>query len=120
MKKIFIFVILIIFVVSQPSEARREEMRQKRREHDRKIAECILKSDAASPELKKLVEENKDGDLMRALHPRDHKLERSDREVFRNCRKEMFDKLREEHRRERDRDRERDRERMRHENADGL
>ena len=120
MKKILIFVILIIFVVSQPSEARREEMRQKRREHDRKIAECILKSVAASPELKKLVEENKDGDLMRALHPRDHKLERSDREVFRNCRKEMFDKLREEHRRERDRDRERDRERMRHENADGL
>ena len=69
MKNILIFVILIIFVVSQPSEARREEMRQKRREHDRKIAECILKSDAASPELKKLVEENKDGDLMRALHP---------------------------------------------------
>ena len=53
MKKILIFVILIIFVVSRPSEARRGEMRQRRREYDRKIAEYILKSDAASPELKK-------------------------------------------------------------------
>ena len=69
MKKILIFVILIIFVASRPSEARRGEMRQRRREHDRKIAECILKSEDDSYELKKLVKENKDGNLMRALHP---------------------------------------------------
>ena len=118
MKYILIFLVLIIFVTSQPSEARREEIRQRRREHDKKIADCILKSDAASPELKKIVEENKDnGDLMKALHPRDHRLEKNDREVFRNCRKQIFDELREQHKRERE---ERDKERMKHEKADGL
>ena len=69
MKKIIIFVALVMLVVAQPSEERREEIRKRRREHDKVIAECILKSEAASPELKKLVEENKDGNLMRALHP---------------------------------------------------
>ena len=100
MKKIIIFVALVMFVVAQPSEERREEIRQRRREHDKVIAECILKSEAASPELKKIVEENQDGNLMKALHPRDHKLEKSDREVFRNCRKEMIEKMKEGHRRE--------------------
>ena len=114
MKQILIFFVLIIFVASQPSEARREEIRQRRREHDKKISECILNSDAASPELKKIVEENKDnGNLMKALHPRDRKLEKNDREVFRNCRKQIFEELREKHMRERE---ERDREKMKNHN----
>lgn len=98
MKKFLIILALLVFSVCQVSEERREEMRKKRKEHDRKIAECILKSEQASPELKKIIEENKDDDLRKALHPRDHHFERSDRDVIRNCRKEMFDKIREEHR----------------------
>ena len=96
MNKVLIFLILLSFIISQPSEARREEMMQRRREHDKQLAECILNNAQTSPELKKLIEENKDEHLMRALHPRDHKLEKSDRDIIRNCRKEQFDKRREE------------------------
>ena len=96
MNKVLIFLILLSFIISQPSEARREEMMQRRREHDKHLAECILNNTQTSPELKKLIEENKDEHLMRALHPRDHKLEKSDRDIIRNCRKEQFDKRREE------------------------
>ena len=50
-------------------------MRQRRREHDKQLADCILNNEQTSPELKKLIEENKDGHLMKALHPRDHKFD---------------------------------------------
>ena len=96
MNKVLFFLILLSFIVCQPSEAKREEMRQRRREQDRLLAECILNNTQTSPELKKLIEENKDDHIMKALHPRDHKLEKSDRDIIRNCRKEQFDKRREE------------------------
>ena len=101
--KIIFFIFLLTFIVCQPSEEKREEIRRRRKEHDRQIAECILKNENISTNLKKLIEENKEENLMKALHPRDHKLERSDRDIIRNCRKEMFDKMREEHKRERER-----------------
>ena len=96
-----IFLVLLSFIISQPSEARREEMRQRRREQDKQLAECILNNTQTSPELKKLIEENKDN-IMKALHPRDHKLEKSDRGIIRNCRREQFDKRREEIRQRRE------------------
>ena len=114
MKKILFFLVLIVFAVCQPSKEKIEEMKKRRKEHDMQIAECILKSPDASPEFKKLIEENKDKDLMRAFHPRDHKLEKNDHDVMRNCRREMLDKRREEHRRQMDRDLERDKEHRRH------
>ena len=101
--KIIFFIFLLAFIVCQPSEEKREEIRRRRKKHDRQIAECILKNENISADLKKLIEENKEENLMKALHPRDHKLERSDRDIIRNCRKEMFDKIREEHKRERER-----------------
>ena len=116
MKKFLIFLVLIVFAVCQPSKEKIEEMKKRRKEHDMQIAECILKSPDASPEFKKLIEENKDKDLMRAFHPREHKLEKNDHDVMRNCRREMLDKRREEHRRER----EREREQRRDEHRDNL
>ena len=102
MNKILIFLVLLSFIISQPSEARREEIRQRRREHDRQLAECILNNTQTSPELKKLIEENKDDHIMKALHPRDHKFVKSDRDIIRNCRREQFDKRREEIRQRRE------------------
>ena len=71
-------------------------MRQKRkRERDNKLMECILRNEQTSPTLKKLIEENKEENLRKALRPGGHKLEISDRVIIRNCRKELFDKRRE-------------------------
>ena len=71
-------------------------MRQKRkRERDNKLMECILNNKQTSPTLKKLIEENKEENLRKALRPKDHKLEISDRVIIRNCRKELYDKRRE-------------------------
>ena len=96
MNKVLIFLVLISFIICQPSDARREEIRQKRREHDKQLKECILRNEQTSPTLKKLIEENKEEEnLMKALHPIYHKLEISDRVIIRNCRKELFDKRRE-------------------------
>ena len=100
MKNIIFFVFLQIFIVCQLSDEKIEEIRKKVKENDMQLAECILKNENISSELKKSIEENKDEHLMKALHPRDHKLEKSDREVFRNCRKEMIEKMKEGHRRE--------------------
>ena len=106
MRKILFFVLLLVLATCQPSKEKIEEMKKRRKEREMQLAECILRSPDASEEFKKLIEENKDKDLIRALHPRDHKLEKNDHEVMRNCRKEMLDKMREEHRRERERERE--------------
>ena len=96
MNKVLIFLVLISFIICQSSEAKREEMRQKRkREREHKLMECILSNKQTSPTLKKLIEENKEENLRKALRPKDHKLEISDRVIIRNCRKELFDKRRE-------------------------
>ena len=96
MNKVLIFLVLISFIICQPSEAKREEMRQKRkRERDHRLMECILSNNQTSPTLKKLIEENKEENLRKALRPKDHKLEISDRVIIRNCRKEYHEKRRE-------------------------
>ena len=95
MNKVLIFLVLISFIICEPSEARREEIRQKRIERDKQLMECILSNNQTSPTLKKLIEENKEENLRKALRPKDHKLEISDRVIIRNCRKELYDKRRE-------------------------
>ena len=102
MRAFLIFLVLIVLVTCQPSNERMEERSRRRKEHQMKIAECILKSSDASPEFKKSIEENKDTDLRRVFHPRDHSLDYKDYNVLRTCRREMFEKLREEHRMGRD------------------
>ena len=88
MKKFLIFIVLIIFVANYPSELKREEQ-------IKNMTECILKNETASSELKQIVEENKDGNLMKALNSNYRKLKRIDRDVFRHCRKLIFEKKKE-------------------------
>ena len=103
MKKILFFISILITIVCKPSREKIEEFHNRRVEHDRQIAECILKNENISPDLKKLIEENKDKNIFRALHPKDHKLDKNDRDVIRNCRREMLEKLKEERERESER-----------------
>ena len=115
MKNILFFLILIVFVICQPSnEIIEEEVKKERKKQEMEIVECILKSPDATPEFKKLVEENKDKDLMRVFYPEDYKIDKKDHAIMVNCRKEMFNRIREEQKRERERDIERDRKHKRH------
>ena len=90
MKTILFFLILIVFAVCPLSREKIEELRKKRREKDKKIEECLLKSETVSEDLKKRIKEKKDEDLIRILHPRDHELDKNDKEAVRNCRREVF------------------------------
>ena len=55
MRAFLIFLVLIVLVTCQPSNERMEERSRRRKEHQMKIAECILKSSDASPEFKKSI-----------------------------------------------------------------
>ena len=101
MKAILIFLALIAFVISEPQESKVEEIRQKKKEFQTGIADCLLKSESASEQFKKSISENKDGDLRKAFHPIGHPLSRDDLEALKNCRHQFFAKLREANRRSR-------------------
>ena len=95
MKAILIFLALIAFVVSEPKVSRSEELKQKRKEFQTGIAECLLKSEHVSAEFKNLITQNKDGDLRKVFHPIGHPLNKNDLEALKICRLQFFLKLRE-------------------------
>ena len=101
MKSILIFLALIVFAVSEPQVSRLEEIRQKRKEFQEGIAECLLKSESVSAQFKNSISENKDGDLRKIFHPIGHPLNRDDLEALKNCRLQFFSKLRDANRKSR-------------------
>lgn len=95
MKNILFFILLIVLVVCPPMPRfEREDRNKKRLEFQKKVAECILKSESASADLKRDIEENKDGNLRIVFHNYVTKLNTKDHEIIRNCRKELFEKER--------------------------
>ena len=98
MKSVLVFLVLIVLVVCPPPEFNREERHKRRREFQKQMAECILKSESVSADLRKQIEDNKDDDLRKVLHLYLTKLDSNDREIIRKCRRELFEKMREMHR----------------------
>ena len=99
MRVVFIFLVLIALVLCQPPhEFNREERVKRRKEFQKQLADCILRSESISSELKKQIEDNKDDDLRKVLHLYVTKLDTNDREIIRKCRRELFGKMREMHR----------------------
>ena len=98
MKSVLVFLFLMALVVCPPPEFNREERQKKRKQFQKDMADCILKNESASAELKKQVEDNKDDDLRKVLHLYITKLDLNDREIIRKCRRELFGKNREMHR----------------------
>ena len=90
MKKLFIFLILIVFSFCHLDEAKKEELRQRRKKEMKMLADCLLKSEKASEGLKQAIKNSPEDDIMRALHPHDIKLEQSDKDAIRQCRKESI------------------------------
>ena len=95
MKRVLVFLVLIALVICNPLKFNREERQKKRREFQKQITECILKSKSLSPDFKKQLEESKDVDLRKVLQLFMNKLDSNDREVIRKCRNEIFGKIRE-------------------------
>ena len=105
MKNIVLFLFIVIFVNCQTVQDRKErieKIKQLRKEQEKKIVECILNSDKASSELKKIIEKNKEEHVMRFLHPRGHKLDDNDRKAIKDCRISVMEEDREEFIRKRD------------------
>ena len=95
MKSVLVFLVLMVLVVCPPPKFNREERQKRRREFQKQMAECILKSESVSADLKKQIEDNKDDDLRKVLHLYLSKLDSNDREIIRKCRRELFEKMRE-------------------------
>ena len=95
MKNLLVFLVLMVFVVCPPPHFNIEERIRRRREFQKNMANCIVNSEGVSAELKKKIEDNKDEDLRKILHLYIAKLDSSDREIIRKCRKELFTKMRE-------------------------
>ena len=101
MKGVLAFLVLITLALCQPPhdfEFNKEERMKKRKEFQTQLADCILKSESVSAELKKQIEDNKDDDLRKVLHLYMTKLDSNDREIIRDCRRQLFSKMREMHR----------------------
>ena len=95
MKNLLVFLVLMVFVVCPPPHFNIEERIRRRKEFQKNMANCIVNSEGVSAELKKKIEDNKDEDFRKILHLYIAKLDSSDREIIRKCRKELFTKMRE-------------------------
>ena len=94
MKEALIFLFLIVLVVCPYPSYDRDERISKRKVFLNQLKECILKDENISNDLKNQLQENKDDDLRKVLFTQFSKLEQSDREIIRKCRKEYYEKVR--------------------------
>ena len=94
----FLVLLLLFSIFCNPTEndnKNKLEKGKKRKQFNADFSECILKNGTASEELKKNVEENKDGQLRKVLFELKDKLNESDLNLINHCKKEAFIKLRE-------------------------
>ena len=90
MKKSLIFLILISFSLCHLSPEKIEEIKQRRKEQMKLVAECLLRNENISEELKTSIRENKEDDFVRALRPNGRRLTKNDLDIIRQCRKEAI------------------------------
>ena len=93
----FILILLLFVIYSFPTntnDKKGETGGKRRKRFNLDFYECINKNEEASQELKKFVEEHKDGQLRKYLITFKSNNE-NDQNVIKNCRKETFHKLRE-------------------------
>ena len=94
----YLILVLLLFVTcSFPTNIKDkngETGGKRRKQFNLDFYECINRSQEASEELKKFVEEHKDGELKKNLLSFKSNNE-NDKNAIKNCRKEAFHKLRE-------------------------
>ena len=102
MKKIIIFLILIIISTCTLDEKSKEESKRRKDAYIKYMIDCILRNEKTSEVLKNSIRENLDGDVVKYLNPMGKKLPKSDETIIRNCRREMIQFINEEHKKERE------------------
>lgn len=94
----FLLVLVLIGIICNPNEdGKKFELGKgnKRKKFNTNLYECIVKNETTSEDLKKNVEEHKNGELRKTLFNLKDKLSESDQEIVKHCRKESFMKFRE-------------------------
>ena len=84
---------MALVVCPPPFGEDRQGREKRRKEFQKEMTDCLLKSEI-SAELKKEIEDNKEDDLRKVLHMYMAKLDSNDREIIRKCRRELFGKMR--------------------------
>ena len=100
MKKILICLVLISLSLCQPSPEKIEEIKKRRKEEMKILAECLLKSEKASEKIKTAIKESPEDDVMRAIHHSRDELDNNDRDAIRECRRQAIEASHEKLRRE--------------------
>ena len=94
--KIYLFVLLLLEIMSNPTGKENKFPKEKgKRKFNLDLYECVIKSETASEELKKYVEEYKDKELRKHLQSLKSKLNEKDLDILKECKKESFLKFRE-------------------------
>ena len=81
------FILLLLITFSFCIDvSRREEIFQRRKKEFKYISECLLKNERTSPELKQSIKETPEERVNKVIY--NPKLEKTDMELIRNCRRE--------------------------------
>ena len=97
MKKIFIFLILIVLSFCHLDKAKKEELKQRRRESNKFLAECLLKNEKTSEKLKQEIKDTPEDNIENVIYHRHHELDKKDIDIIRQCRRESVKIRNEEH-----------------------
>ena len=99
MKIVYIFFILIDFSSCNLEKAKIEEIKKRRKEEMKYIAECLLENPYTSEKLKISIKKSTEDDLIRVIYPPRDKLDKNDIDIIRECRKQSYKSRNEDFRR---------------------
>ena len=95
--KNIIFLLLLIFIICPPARINREERYRRKYLTRSKFLECILNNESTSEELKKIIKDNKNEEIKKnIISAYISDLSDNDREIIIGCRRDFFERKREE------------------------
>ena len=95
--KNIIFLLLLILIIFPPARINREERYRRKYLARSKFLECILNNESTSEELKKIIKDNKNEEIKKnIISAYISDLSDNDREIIIGCRRDFFERKREE------------------------
>ena len=102
MKKFIIFLILIALTTCGLDEKAKEESKRMRQAYKEFMTDCILRNEKTSETLRNSIKYNLNDDIDKYFQPMGKKLSKNDKEIIRNCQREMIQFKNEERKKERE------------------